>query len=816
MKIVWSWLREYLLGDYTLDQVVTALTNLGLEVESLEDEGHRLKDFIVGHITATRRHPDADRLQICTIETGANIIELVCGGVNARANLKVALALPGVVIPSTGQPLKSGKVRGIDSPGMLCSLDELLLSSTRFGKSEGILELPHDAVVGEPIANALGLNDAIIDLSVTPNRSDCFAAYGIARDLFAYFSMMGHDVRLRPLPEVLVATMPEMTTPLFERTLPASCYAFSLLKIANIQSTAHRNNAVYEKITHVLEALSLNRITPLVDVTNYMCVVFGRPMHVFDADKIQGKISLRPAHDGEIFEGLDDKTYTLSNNMLVICDEGGIISLAGIMGGKRTACDEDTTNIFLESAWFDPISIATTGQKLNILSDARMRFERGVDPSLVKWGLSHAASLLQSMCGGVIESYDEASFQSVSKKAISLTYKDVERVIGQSIASEDIAKSLELLGCTLNEKTAEHILVTPPSWRHDLEKSIDLIEEVVRLRGVEHITETPLPTLTMPTYTSPSDTKKRLCASILVARGYTETLHFSFLDEKTAHIFEENHNHLLPLDNPITQDLTTMRPSLLPSLLKAVADNQKRSLPTVALFEIAPVYGKHLVDFQNNMCGGVWAGKNHTRHWQNDNRDISFFDAKEHVLEILHLFGMNISALQQNVEGAPTYYHPYQSMALCQGPRVIAYVGLIHPKILKNMDVTGPVAAFEIMMDVIPDLKAPKTNTAPLSPFQSVERDFAFQLPIDFPVGTLHTVLCQKLTRQKTFPKDVTLQHVSVFDVFEKKELNQKSVAVSLRLQPETSTLSEQDLESIHATVTTLVENETGGILRQH
>ena len=816
MKITWSWLKSYLYGDYTLDQVVEALTAIGLEVEYVEDEGDRLKDFIVGHITHTRRHPDADRLQICTVDRGTSTIELVCGGVNARPDLKVAVALPGMTIPSTGQVLKTGKVRGIDSPGMLCSLDELLLSGLRFPKTEGILELPHDAVAGEPIVESLGLNNPVIDLSVTPNRSDCFAAYGIARDLCAYFSMRGMDVRLRSLSESQTIDLPTKEQALFDHGLPPSCYAFSLLNIKNIQSNRLPQGETHDHITSTLDSLGMRCLHPLVDVTNYMCVLFGRPMHVFDADKIQGKICLRLSHDGEVFEGLDDKIYTLSDEMLVICDDVGIISLAGIMGGKRTACDENTTNVLLESAWFDPISIATTGQKLTIISDARMRFERGVDPSLVQWGLKHAAFLIQEICGGEVFTFDHEILRETNIKTIELSYTDVARVTGNVMESETIVRVLELLGCTLQSHDAHQCVVIPPTWRHDLEQSIDLIEEIVRLHGVDHITETLLPTVTATTNTSPSDMKKRLCTKTLIARGYTETLHFSFLDDKTAHLFEGDSTRLLRLDNPITQDLTTMRPSVLPSLLKAVADNQKRSFSTVALFEMAPVYGKHLVDFQKNMCGGVWAGKNHERHWQHNNRDVSFFDVKEHVLEILHLFGMNISVLQQNRESVPTYYHPYQSMALCQGPRIIAYIGLLHPKILKTMDVAGPVAAFEIMLDHLPDIKKQKTTTTPLSPFQSVERDFAFQFPLEFPVGTLHTVLSQKLTRQKTFPREVTLQHVAIFDVFEKKELHHKSVAVSLRFQPETSTLSEQDLEAIHATVTTLVSNETGGILRQH
>lgn len=829
MKITWSWLQEYLLGEYTLDHVVEALTNLGLEVESVENEAARLKDFIVGHITDTRRHPDADRLQICNVDLGSSSIELVCGGVNARPQIKVAVALPGVVIPSTGQPLKAGKVRGVDSPGMLCSVDELLLSSTRFSKSEGILELPESAPLGSPIADALGLNDAVIDLSVTPNRSDCFAAYGIARDLFAYFSLRNVNVQLRPLSALKTIGLPKITnrpkedTCLFEHELPPSCYAFSMLKIENLHHLSHQSisdlsKASYENIAQVLDGLSVRRIHPLVDVTNYMCVLFGRPMHVFDNNKVQGKIFLRTANDGEVFEGLDDKTYTLSKGMLVICDEDGIISLAGIMGGKRTACDDHTTNVLLESAWFDPVSIATTGQKLNIISDARMRFERGVDPSLVQFGIEHAAFLIQSMCGGNVADYDAVFQKSAEGQTIYFAYDDVTRVTGQAISTDYIIQALGRLGCDIRDIDPHGCTVRTPTWRHDLEKSIDLIEEIVRLRGVESIKELPLPSIQLSHYESSGDTLKRLCAKMFVEKGYTEALCFSFIDHATAKLFTKEDHPLLCIQNPITQDLTTMRPSLLPSLLKAVSDNQKRSLPTIALFETAPIYGEHLQNFQRSHISGVWAGKNHPRHWQKQQRDVTFFEIKDHVLDVLQFLGINALSLQQKTEDLPSYYHPYQSISVCQGARVIAYVGMIHPKILKSMDVVGPVAAFEIMLDHVPPIKQAKTIKSPtdISPFQPVERDFSFTFSKNFPVGNLYAVLYQKLTRQKTFPKDVTLQHVTIFDVFERPEQHEKSVAVSLRLQPEKATFSEQDLESIHATVTALVLKETGGILRQH
>ncbi len=811
MKFTYSWLKDYLKGDFTLDDVLQGLVNIGLEVESVTDEAKRLKDFIVAEITDTRLHPTADRLQICTVSIGSSTegkhsLELVCGGKNARVGIKVVLAPVGAVIPSTGHVLKAGKVRGVDSPGMLCSSDELLINLP----CEGILELETDVPIGSPAAKALGLDDPVIDVAITPNRSDCFSVFGIAHDLYAYFRTKGIPVTLKPLVVPPEVSGNRSKPPLkIVNNAPQVCRHFGLTYVKNVM-----NGQSPKWMSERMRAIGLRPISSLVDITNYLCFDWGRPLHVFDADKVKGDIVLRLSVEGEIFEALDDKMHVLSDAMLVICDDLGIISLAGVMGSKRTTCDEHTKNVLIESAWFDPVTIARTGQKLNIISDARMRFERGVDPLVVEPGMKQAVHLVQEHCGGEASTPLWVQKKTHTPYTVTLQGQKLQRVTGKAIPMETAAQMLAHLGFTIDYQDSNCVSVTVPSWRHDIIEDIDLVEEVVRLRGTEAIQEAPLPMIPM---TTKPPRPQAVCAQRLVDLGFLETINFSFIDRKTAEIFGDT-DDLIHLKNPITADLTTMRPSLLPSLLKVVYDNQKRAQETIPVFEIAPVYGHQYDSKQQFHCTALWAGKNHPRHWKHTQEDIDVFDIKNHLISLLSAFGVKEFTLQVVTTESPSYYHPTCSAVLKQGHRVLGYFGQIHPKILKHFNVNGSVCAFEIPVDHLPILKN-KRGKDILPSYQPVERDFAFIVDQTFEAGRLIQSLNQKLTRQNTFPKHIALERVDLFDVFEgiagTALEGKKSLAVSLRFQPEKGTLSESELEQIMTATITLIEKETGGILRQ-
>jgi len=802
MKFTLNALKQYLIVDTNLDGIVDALTNIGLEVEGVIHEGERLKDFIVADITKAERHPDADRLQVCTVETGKETLSIVCGGKNARAGIKVALAKVGVTVPSFNEVLKLGKIRGVESQGMLCSSGELLIDYPCV--EGGIIEVETDLPAGTPLATALKLDDPMIDISVTPNRSDCFSVRGVARDLVAYFNAQGIEATFNDV-EILSLTGGFEHPFIIHNQAPEACYAFHTLLIKGVQNG---ESSVF--LQNTLKSLDLRPISALVDVTNESCVNLGRPLHVFDADTIQGKITLRLSQKGEILEALDDKMYTLDEGMLVICDEKGIISLAGVMGGKRTAVTETTTNVLLESAWFNPVFIAKAGQSLNLISDARMRFERGVDPELVFPGLLRAAKMIQETCGGELSHPKCLESHKYIPCEVTLTFEKLASIVGEEISPEFVKSALTSLGCAIKECTNTAITVITPSWRHDLSLDVDLIEEVVRLRGVDKIKLTPLPL--MPLQNSETNVAHALSFA-LTEYGYHEAVTFSFVNKATASMFKGTYS-LIDLANPITEELTTLRSSILPSLLELARQNQNRGQETVNLFEIAPVYGKEFQHQQQSSLAALWWGKNHPAHWSDSAKDISIFEVKAHLMQVLGIFGIKESSLQSETIQNPSYYHPARAITYKQGNRVIAHLGQIHPKIMKHFDLGNTACAFEIMLDNLPPLKFKQSRTA-LSPYQPVERDFAFMVNKDFDAGKLVTLLQTKLVRQTTFPKGINLERVDLFDVYQAKDSEQKSLAVRLRFEPLDKTITDQEHETIMQTVTTFVEKETQGKLRQ-
>lgn len=766
MKFSYEWLKKYLDTDATPNEIASKLVELGLEVESLDDPATALKGFVYAQVVEREKHPNADRLSLCKVDAGTGeLIQVVCGASNVKSNMGVAFASVGTVIPITREALKKGTIRNVDSFGMLCSSKELLLGE----ESEGIMDLGLDYEPGTPLTNILS-TDAIFDLSITPNRGDCFSVYGIARDLAAagIGTLKHHD-----LPTIVRQGETPITS--IQTDL---CSQFSLCQISSV-----KNGSSPSWLQDLLMRAGQKSISTLVDITNYFCIGLGRPMHVFDADKIQGNIVVRMAKNGEILKALNDQDYILEDNMIVIADNRGVISLAGIMGGRETAVDEKTTNVLLESAYFDPVSIAITGQRLNITSDSRMRFERGVDPTFVTPCLDMATKMVMDLCGGTPSKQSIQGAYLKAQQVINLDHRQVEQRLGLKIEVSEIVNILEKLGCSVDQTAS--LKITPPRWRHDLTIAEDLIEEIARLKGYHEIPAKSLPLKPIKNLASREElAKKHLCT-----RGFLETINWSFTDKTSALEFSENQQHLVHLQNPITEDFSVMRPSLLISCLKVAQFNTANARSSGAIFEIAPIYGAHLQHNQTTSIAGLRFGNSQDRHWlSGPPRNVDVFDAKADALSTLKILGVPESSMQLSIDG-PSYYHPGRKGTFKQGNRVLAYFGELHPKITNDLNTVG----FEIFLDNIHPAKLKKIQ-ATLADLMPVRRDFAFVLDSDIPAATLIKAVERA--------NDLITQ-VEVFDCYQGSHIEQgkKSLALSITLQPTQKTLDEESLTQIHEAI---------------
>lgn len=777
MKFSHSWLLKYLKTNATPTEIAAHLNNLGLEVESVLDSSLKLKGFVYAKVVTREKHPNADRLSLCMVDAGSGeLVQVVCGAQNVKADMGVAFACVGTVIPATGEALKKGKIRDVESFGMLCSANELSLGED----SDGIMDLGLEHKPGTPLTDILK-TDAIYDISITPNRGDCFAIYGIARDL----AVIGVG-ELKPFPNVEIAESDSGTPNVEIKT--NLCSKFALRKITDV-----KNSSSPKEIQDFLASAGQKPISALVDITNYMCIGFGRPMHVFDADKIKGNVIVREAIKGEKFLALNDIEYILDEGMIAITDDEGIISLAGIMGGKKTAADENTKNVLLESAVFDSVAIATTGQKLNLISDSRMRFERGVDNAIVENCLDLATSMIINSCGGkACKKITHSNNQSYNNSII-FDLSLIKKRLGINIANTEVEEILTKLGCNL-AKQDNFYNVTSPSWRRDLEIPEDLIEEVARIKGYEHIAPTPLPLRDAITSNTLHLQKH------LMHRGFLETINWSFIDQESAQKFHNNIDNLLTIANPISEDLNTMRPCLLPSLLKVAAKNVASARHNGAIFELAPIYAKQHKDLQTLMLSGLRFGLNHSKHWESKNRTVDVFDVKNDILSIFSSLNISENSVQLYAEG-PDYYHPGRKGCYKQGQKVIAYFGELHPSISADFKAVG----FEIFLENIPTLK-PKKIQKTFSNLMPVRRDFAFVLNASTTAQTLIKAI------EKSSP---LIEAIEVFDCYQGNnvDIGKKSLAISIVLQPIDKSLTEAALSEIHNCV---IENaaKAGAVLR--
>ncbi len=785
MKFTLSWLRDHLETTAPLDTILDTLTALGLTVESVENKAEALAPFTVCLIEEAERHPNADRLQVCKVNTGTEVIQVVCGASNARKGLKTVLGRPGVVIPSTGQALKVGNVRGVDSFGMMCSATELLLGT----ESEGIVEVEPNAPLGESYAKLLGLDDVLIDIDITPNRGDCLGVLGIARDLAAAGLGKLHPPSLAVIRHSDLAGCDTVTL----QCDTGVCPHFTGRIIRNV-----KNGPSPEGLRKKLQSVGLKSISTLVDITNFFSHDRARPLHVFDWDKIKGNITIRASQEGESFEALDDKTYTLKEGSTVICDDTGIISLAGIMGGKSTGCDETTTNVFLEAAFFDPIQIAMTARPLGIISDARSRFERGVDPASTLPGLEAATKMILELCGGEAGDIMEAGAAPSFNTPIRFRPERVESLGGLKVAPQRAAEILTSLGFEVTG-SGEAFTALPPSWRFDIEREADLVEEILRVEGYDKIPSIPYGVRPEAKPLSPLQTRRFRVRDRLAGRGMTEVVTWSFISPKEADLFGGVPESLVLL-NPISQDLSVMRPSLLPHLLSAVARNQNRGADAVSLFEVGPQYTNPTPEGQHMMAAGVRAGVFQEGNWTQKTRPVDLYDAKGDALAVIEMEA-------QGDRATPSWYHPGRSATLKLGKEVLGYFGELHPRIVKAFDLKGPVVGFEIFIDRLPLPKKKTTAKSKLilSPYQAVERDFSLVVE-----NAVAAEIALKAA-QKADP--VLIQDVTLFDVFDLGD-GKKALGIRVTLQAQDHTLTDGEIQDVCEKVVASLTRATEGVLR--
>jgi phenylalanyl-tRNA synthetase beta chain len=805
MKFTLSWLKAPLDTDADVTAIADKLTSIGLEVESIEDAGARLKDFTVAQIVSAEKHPNADKLRLCMVDAGdAAPLQIVCGAPNARAGIKVVLARPGTVIPVTGEALKIGTIRGVESRGMMCSARELLLGEDH----DGIIELPQGAKVGDKAATALGLTDPVIAINLTPNRGDCTAVYGVARDLAAAGIGRLREGDLSPVAGKFASPIKTHV-----ETEGAPMFAGRLIR-------GVKNGPSPQWLQDWLKAVGLRPISALVDVTNFLSLDRGRPLHVFDAAKLKGDLRARLAKDGEEVPALDGKTYTLDSEMVVIADDAGAQGIAGVMGGEATSVSDATTEVFIECALFDPIAIARTGRKLGITSDARYRFERGVDPQFVLPGLALATKMILAFCGGEPSEVVVAGEAPEWRRTIDFDPHYVAQLGGLDVPRSESVAILGRLGFTVDDAGAT-LKVQPPSWRPDIAGKADLVEEVVRLYGLNKVPSVALArgnAVAKPTLT-PSQRRTRIVRRTLAARGFNETIHMSFIARAHAALFGGG-DDARQVANPIAADLDALRPSLLPSLLAAAQRNEARGVHDLMLFEVGAQFASGMPEAQATVAAGIRTGQG-VRSWSKDGHGADAFDVKADMLAVLDA-AMGASMTAPIKPGAPAWYHPGRSGTLALGPKTIAYFGEMHPKIVAAFDLKGPVAAFEVILDAIPESKSKgKARSASSSeavghqrslfapsPYQAIERDFAFVVDAK--------VAADEVLRAAKGAERTLIESAAIFDVYEGKGVpeGKKSLAVTVRIQPKDKTLTEPEIEALMQKIVAAVAKATGASLR--
>jgi len=794
-----SWLKNHLVTKVNLNQVAERLTEIGLEVENIKSSNDNLDNFIICKIVNTQKHPNADKLKLCDVDIGSGkSVKVVCGAQNARDGLFAVYAPPGAVIPKTNMKLKVAKIRGIESQGMLCSGYELNETSDK----EGIIELnKKEKNIGEKYFRSSG--EKIMDISITPNRPDCLGVRGIARDLAS--SGIGQLKKQPPIKIIQKFKNPIKVS--IKKEKEQGCGIFGSIYIKNVQ-----NKESPDWLKKRIISLGLKPISAIVDTTNYVMFDLNRPLHAYDADKINQEIIVRNSKKGETFEALDNKKYTLENNMCAITDKSGVLGLGGIIGGTRSGTELSTTNILLESAYFFPSSIRKTSKMLNIDTDAKYRFERGIDPNSINLGLELGMCMILDMCGGEASKISIVGKIKDERKTIDLEPEKFLKVIGFSITKEKINKILTSLGCHL-KMSRKKIKVLPPTWRPDLQHDIDLIEELARITGYHKIP------LLDPEKENIKDTlnfKQKLFhfgQRSVASKGYTETVTWSFTDSKTDNLFSELKNEI-KLSNPISSDLDILRSSLYSNLVISAKKNIHRNFEDLMLFEIGPVFKGSKPGEQSTMISAIKTGKYSRKNWIEKERNFDVFDIKNDALRILNEIGIESSKIVVSNK-TKKWYHPGRSGLLSlgssSGPE-LGYFGEIHPSIVKKLDLRSDnVLGFEIFLDNVPESRKKFRETKSqfnVSDYQKVVRDFAFVIDEKYSSGEI-IGLVKKINKE-------LIKEVKIFDVYQGENIapGKKSIAFNVTLEPQEKTLSEKDIEEVSKKIISIVQETTGASIR--
>ncbi len=797
MKFTLSWLKDHLETDASVDEIAETLTDLGLEVEEIINPGERLADFTLGYVTHAEQHPDADRLRICKVATDEGELQIICGAPNAREGITVVVAKPGVYVPGIDTTIGVGKIRGIESFGMMASEKELELSD----EHDGIIELP-SGEVGDRFIDWLAENDPakvdpVIEIAITPNRPDALGVQGIARDLAA--RGLG-TLKVRDYAPVQGDFPCPISVAIDEDTLDG-CPLFAGRVIRGV-----RNGPSPQWLQDLLRAIGLRPISALVDITNFFTFDHNRPLHVFDARLVKGGLRVHRAQGAETLTALDDKEYTLAPGMMIISDDAGPESIGGIMGGLATGVTEDTVDVFLESAFWDNVQIALTGRALRINSDARYRFERGVDPEFTLEGLEQATRMILDLCGGEPSEVVIAGDVPDHSRAYHLDTERVQSLVGMDIPEAEQRQTLTRLGFRL-EGTMAHV----PSWRPDVQGEADLVEEVARIASLTKLQGRPLKRLTSgipkPVMT-PAQRRVQMARRTCAALGYNECVTYSFIDQASAALFGGGDDATM-LENPISSEMSHLRPALLPGLLQAAARNQARGFMDLALFEVGPAFHGGEPGEQHDLISGILVGQTGPRDAHGTTRAVDVFDAKADIQAVLGAIGA--PAKVQILRGAQGWWHPGRHGQICLGPKkVLGVFGELHPRVLSAMNIKGPAMAFTIWPDEVPFARKAGANRGALEmrDLQAVERDFAFVVDAD--------VEALKLVNAAAGADKALIEDVRVFDEFIGGSVGEgkKSLAITVRLQPTQKTLKEADIEAVAAKIVAKVGKTTGGVLR--
>ena len=820
MKFTLSWLKTHLDTDAPLERITETLTQIGLELEGVEDRGAALANFRVAHVIEAAPHPNADRLRACKVDTGDGIVSVVCGAPNARTGMKAVFAAPGSYIPGTDMTLKVGEIRGVQSAGMLLSAREMGLGDDH----SGIIELPASAPVGQSYATYSGLDDPIIEISVTPNRGDCFSVRGVARDLAA--AGIG---TLRPF-------APPPVTPMFDGgpswriDFPEACPWILGRTIRGV-----KNSPSPKWLQDRLTSIGLRPINALVDVTNFFTFDLGRPLHVFDVDRLTGYELVLRRGAGETMRALNGKDYVLDPEDCAIADAVGVQSIAGVIGGEATGCDEHTTTVFVECALFDPIRIALTGRRHQIVSDARQRFERGLDPALMPAAIEAATALILELCGGEPGTVTASGAEPGWQREATMRFERIASFGGSDITPDQAADSLERLGFVTRKRSAEAITVAVPSWRNDIAAPIlldqspaldsakaakaaeggrmieaenDLIEEVLRLRGLDAVPPVSLPRdgPVPPATLTPRQKRAAVARRTLAASGLMECVTFSFMARSDAERFGAAPD-VLRLTNPIAADLDQLRPTPIATLALAARRNAARGYADLGLFEIGPAFAEDAPEGQKQVAAGLRAGAT-PRNWIAPPRPVDMMDAKADLWAVLTAAGVPLDAVQVSTD-VPAFLHPGRSAIVRQGPKVeLGWFGEIHPRLLAALDLPGPMVVFELNLDAIAEPKRRKKGAPDLPAFQPVRRDFAFVVD--------STVAADSVVRAARGAERTLITAVTLFDVYEGEKMaeGKKSLALEVTFQPRERTLTDAEIETASQKVVAAVAKATGAMLR--